>query len=112
MMTLMRRAGGYSQNEQFDIIYENMNPAYKHYVRIDDVHSIGELQTRAAEFEDILQEQKEVIKWEKDIAKPAIAAVYNKRDCCWRCKQRGHARAQCQRPARKFCSQCGRDEES
>lgn len=33
---MMRRAGGYSRDDQLDIIYENMNPAYKHYVRIDD----------------------------------------------------------------------------
>ncbi|EFN65587.1 hypothetical protein EAG_15611, partial [Camponotus floridanus] len=51
MMTLMRRARGYSRDEQLDMIYENMNPAYKHYVRIDDVQSIAELQSRAAEFE-------------------------------------------------------------
>jgi len=56
MMTLMRRAGGYSREEQLDLVYENMNPAYKHYVRIDDVGSIAELQTRAVEYEDIIQE--------------------------------------------------------
>ncbi|EFN61820.1 hypothetical protein EAG_00298, partial [Camponotus floridanus] len=44
MMTLMRRAGGYSRDEQLEIIYENINPAYKHYIRIDDVHSIMQLQ--------------------------------------------------------------------
>lgn len=104
MMTLMRRAGGYSRDEQLEVIHENMNPAYKHYVRIDDVRNIVELQTRAAEYEDIIQEQKEAVKREKDTTAPAIAAVYNKRDCCWRCKQRGHTRAQCRRQAKKFCS--------
>lgn len=109
MMTLMRRAGGYSRDEQLEIIYDNMNPAYKHYVRIDDVRSITELQARAAEYEDIVQEQKEAAKQEKDTATPIVAAVYNKKDCCWRCKQRGHTRAQCRRQAKKFCSQCGRN---
>jgi len=105
----MRQAGGYSRNEQLDVIYENMNPTYKHYVRIDDVQNLADLQTRAAEFKDILQEQKEAAKREKDTAVPSVASVYNKKDCCWRCKQRGHTRAQCRKQAKKFCSQCGRD---
>ncbi|EFN68998.1 hypothetical protein EAG_02564, partial [Camponotus floridanus] len=49
MMTLMRRAGGYSREEQLELIYDNMNPAYKYYLRIDDIRSIVELQGRALE---------------------------------------------------------------
>lgn len=108
MMTLMRRAGGYSREEQLDLVYENMHPAYKHYIRIDDVRNMAELQARATEYEDIIQEQKEALKREKP-ATSAVITAYNRKECCWRCKQRGHTRAQCQRPAKKFCSQCGRD---
>ncbi|EFN68938.1 hypothetical protein EAG_02677, partial [Camponotus floridanus] len=96
MMTLMRRAGGYSREEQLELVYDNMNPAYKHYVRIDDVRSIAELQARASEYEDILTEQKEAAKQEKQ-AVAAVATIYNKKECCWRCKQRGHTRTQCKR---------------
>ncbi|KYN05229.1 hypothetical protein ALC62_03875 [Cyphomyrmex costatus] len=40
----------------------------------------------------------------------ATAAVaYNRAECCWRCKQRGHTRFDCKRTPRKFCSQCGKD---
>lgn len=67
-MTLMRRAGGYSREEQLELIYDNMNPAYKHYVRIDDVRSIAELQRCASEYEDIMAEQREAAKHEKQIA--------------------------------------------
>jgi len=107
MMTLMRRAGGFSREEQLDLIYENMHPEYKAYVRVDDVRSIAELQSRAKEFEDIEREKRELKKRERPT--PAVAATYNKRECCWRCKQRGHTRGQCRRPALKFCSQCGKD---
>lgn len=109
MMTLMRRAGGFSPEEQLEQIYEHMNPEYKVYVRVDDVISIAELQIRATEFEGIEQERNEARKREKSAANPVVASVYNRNDCCWRCKQRGHTRFQCKRPAKKFCSQCGRD---
>lgn len=108
MMTLMRRAGGYSREEQLELIYDGMHPAYKHYIRIDDVKNITELQGRASEYEDIVAEQKELAKQEKP-AVPSVAAIYNKKECCWQCKQRGYTRAQCKKPVQKFCSQCGRD---
>lgn len=107
MMTLMRRAGGFSREEQLELIYDNMHPEYKTYVRVDEVHSIAELQLRAKEYEDIEREKRELKKHEKPT--PTVAAVYNKYECCWRCKQRGHTRTNCRRPAVKFCSQCGKD---
>ena len=110
MMTLMRRAGGFPRPEQLERIYDNMNPEYKVYVRIDDICSIAELQERAAEFEDIERQRKDLRKAEKMISeKPNVASMYNRTECCWRCKQRGHTRFDCRRPAKKFCSQCGRD---
>ena len=108
MMTLMRRAGGFSPAEQLERIYDNMHPEYKIYVRIDDVHNVAELQMRATEFEDIESQRVHARKSEKS-EKPAVAAAYNRADHCWRCKQRGHTRFNCKRPAKKFCSQCGRD---
>jgi len=89
MMTLMRRAGGFSSAEQLKRIYDNMHPDYKLYVRISDIGSINELQIRAREYEEIEQEKREAQKRGKTDASPVIAAVYNKTECCWRCKQRG-----------------------
>jgi len=109
MMTLMRRAGGFSRTEQLETLYDNMHPDYKTYVRIDDVPSIAELQARAREYEDIEREKQDARKREKTAAAPIVAAAYNKTECYWRCKQRGHTRMQCRRPAKKFCSQCGKD---
>lgn len=37
------------------------------------------------------------------------ATIYDRHECCWKCKQRGHTRFNCQRMPRKFCSQCGKD---
>lgn len=35
--------------------------------------------------------------------------TYNREDCCWRCKQRGHTRLDCKRLPKKFCSRCSKD---
>jgi len=109
MMTLMRRAGGFSHFEQHECLYNHMHPEYKFYIRSSDFGSIAELQARAREHEDLVKERQEAVKREKAETKPAVAAAYCKTECCWRCKQRGHTRRQCRRPAKKFCSQCGRD---
>ena len=109
MMTLMRRAGGFTYEEQLDRIYENMHPDYKLYIRISDVTSINDLQARASEYKDIERERRELRKFDKTTEKPAIVVAYTREDHCWRCKGRGHTRVNCKRPAKKFCSQCGRD---
>jgi len=109
MMTLMRRVGGFSRTEQLETLYDNMHPDYKTYVRIDEVQSIAELQAQAREYEDIEREKQAARKQEKTTTAPTVAAAYNKTECCWRCKQQGHTRMQCRRPAKKFCSQCGKD---
>jgi len=109
MMTLMRRAGGFSPIMQLEYLYDHMHPEYKFYIRRRDIGDISELQARAREHEDLVSERQEALKREKAEAKPAVAAVYNKAECCCRCKQRGHTRRHCRRPAKKFCSQCGRD---
>lgn len=86
MITLMRQAGGFSRAEQLEILYDNMYPEYKTYVRVDDVRDLAELQSRAREFEDIEGEKRDARKREKVAVAPTVAAVYNKTECCWRCK--------------------------
>ncbi|KAL6433556.1 hypothetical protein ACFW04_006562 [Cataglyphis niger] len=76
-----------------------MRPEYKRYVKRRDVHDLNDLLEEAAEFEGIEQETREVRKVPKDTANPpAVATMYNKEECCWRCKQRGHTRFDCKRP--------------
>ncbi|KMQ85100.1 hypothetical protein RF55_16555 [Lasius niger] len=110
LLTLMRRAGGFTRSKQLDRLYENMHPDYKVYVRYDEATSVAELQARAAEYEEIERQRRDVRKSDRtDTPKASVAATYNREECCWRCKQRGHTRFHCKRPAKKFCSQCGRD---
>ncbi|KAL6419001.1 hypothetical protein ACFW04_011540 [Cataglyphis niger] len=110
MMTMMRRAGRFTREQRLTRIYANMRPEYKRYIKRRDVHDLNDLLEEAAEFEGIEQETREVRKASKDTANPpAVAAVYNREECCWRCKQRGHTRFDCRRPPRRFCSQCGKD---
>lgn len=65
---------------------------------------MAELQEQAAEYETIAEEEKEEQAEERTLSRAASATVY-KDECCWQCKQRGHTRANCKRPPRKFCSQ-------
>lgn len=110
MMTLMRRTSGFDPEEQFERIYSNMCSEYKMYVRIDDVKDLDELGDQASKYEEIRQENAREQQRDKMTAgKPIVAAAYNRAECCWRCKQRGHTRFECKRPAKKCCSQCGRD---
>ncbi|KMQ90702.1 cellular nucleic acid binding protein [Lasius niger] len=87
-----------------------MQPDYKIYVRYDKAASLAELQARVSEYEDIERQRQKIRKAARtDNTQTTVAAAYNKQECCWRCKQRGHTRFDCKRPAKKFCSQCGKD---
>jgi hypothetical protein len=106
LLTMMRRAGGYSPDEQTDILYENMHPRYKLYIPRDGIIRAADLLRRAEEYEDIHAQCNE----RQKATRPATAATaYDRNECCWRCKQRGHTRFDCRRIAKKFCSQCGKD---
>jgi len=48
----------------------------------------------------------------KDKTKPTAALItpgYKPQECCWGCGQREHTRRFCRRPAKLFCSQCGKE---
>jgi hypothetical protein len=108
VLTMMRRAGGYVEEDQLDLLYENMHPRYKLYVRRESVRRTAELRRQAEELEHINAQCRD----RQPVPKPSAssaAAAYDKNECCWRCKQRGHTRFDCRRIARKFCSQCGKD---
>ncbi|KAL6418355.1 hypothetical protein ACFW04_012190 [Cataglyphis niger] len=110
ILTLMRRAGGFSSEEKYERIYENMRAEIKRYVRYNADEGIDELQMKVTEQEEIEELCRQEQKTDRvENAKPNVATAYNKEECCWRCKQRGHTRRTCKRPPRKFCSQCGQD---
>ncbi|XP_014469758.1 PREDICTED: uncharacterized protein LOC106741871 [Dinoponera quadriceps] len=110
LLTKMRRAGYYADEERLLQLYDNLQPDYKLYIRIADVRSIRDLRQRAMEYEAINRKRQESCARTLPPRPAAIdATAYERSMCCWRCKQRGHTRLQCRRPARKFCSQCDRD---
>jgi len=112
LLTMMRRAGHYTAAEKVDRIYENMRTEYKFFVRIGDHTDLADLMDQATEYEDLKKAQGQETRTEKRAVNTTatIAATYDRRNCCWRCKQRGHHRMNCKRPAKKFCSQCGKDD--
>jgi hypothetical protein len=112
LQTMMRRAGGFTQAEKVDRLYENLRAEYKLYVRLTDATDLADLAEQAAEYEDITKAQEAETRTEKhkvNTATTAESMPYDRANTCWRCKQRGHDRFNCKRPARKFCSQCGKD---
>ena len=108
MLTMMRRVGGYVEEDQLDLLYDNLHPRYKMYVRRDQLRRPADLLRNAEEFEH-LQEQNRERQTVPRSAGNTAATAYDKSECCWRCKQRGHTRFECRRAAKKFCSQCGKD---
>jgi len=111
LLTMMRRAGHYTTAEKVDRIYENMWTEYKFFVRLNDQTDLADLMEQAAEYEDLKKAQGQEARTEKRAVGTAATAsvAYDRRTCCWRCKQRGHHRMNCRQPAKKFCSQCGKD---
>lgn len=113
VLTLMRRAGGYTPRDKVEQIYENLDPDYQLYITLTDTTTLSDLGARAAQYETIVQRRKErqteSATQAKSLRTVVAAATYNREECCWRCKQRGHTRIDCKRPAKKFCSRCGKD---
>lgn len=111
MLTMMRRTGQTDDDEQLETLCEGLRPAYKQYVRRDNIRTLTDLSSRAFEFEAIVEEERETQPSQKlvNTRHTAATASYSHEECCWRCKQRGHTRTNCQRPPRKFYSFCGKD---
>ena len=115
LQTLMRRRGGYSVDEQLDNLYFGMRPELKLHIRRTQVPDVMTLVQLVEEHETILLEMKKSIR----ITNTAVANAetpsatpttrYNRREHCWRCKQRGHSCAECRNPRILFCSVCGKD---
>jgi len=110
ILTMMRRAGSTDADAKLDRIYENMRAEYKYTIRLEDLVDLADLTDRATEFEEIKKEEaKERQSSRKNVNATKTADAYDRASTCWRCKQRGHDRFNCRRPAKIFCSQCGKD---
>lgn len=112
MLTLMRRRGDMAEEEQTDDIYDNMKPDLRLHIARRNVRNIPDLVQQVEDFEKIRKEMAIADKTTVNTAATVHAAViapYNRRECCWRCKQRGHNRTQCRNAPKKFCSVCGKD---
>jgi len=109
LLTLTRRAGNFSEHEQIKLLIENMDPECRMFIRPDDAVYISELSEQVAEYEKLNKQQKNRARKESGSTYNLAAATYNRDECVWRCKQRGHTRFDCKRPPRKFCSRCGKD---
>lgn len=57
LSTLIRRRGGYSEEDKLERIYNNLKPGYKLYIRRSEVKTLPELLSRAEEYESILRER-------------------------------------------------------
>jgi len=110
LLTMMRRAGSFGADAKLDRVYENMRAEYKYTIRLGDLADLADLTDRANEFEEIRREEsKEKQAARKNVNATKAPEAYDRATTCWRCKQRGHDRVNCRRPARIFCSQCGKD---
>lgn len=129
LLTLLRRSGEMRPGELLYWAYENMQPEYQLYIRFEEVRDLADLRRRAQSLEAALTkcrnpvgsvrrgtEERRSMAAVESPTKPSAAyrpaeaaARYDKATHCWRCKQRGHDRHQCRQPAKRFCSQCGKD---
>ncbi|KAB0789953.1 hypothetical protein PPYR_15761, partial [Photinus pyralis] len=64
MMTLLRRHGHYSQDQQVDRLHENLRPEYKLYIKRREVKSVYDILEMGKEYEQVVSQ--------KDLIKPAI----------------------------------------
>lgn len=71
-LTLLRQAGGFTPEEQLELIYDHMRPEYKRYIRLDDVVDIIELLGRATEHEEIEQGIADEKKRRKSVVNPTV----------------------------------------
>lgn len=112
LQTLIRRAGGMTESEELELIYENMHASLQLYIHLEQVENIEDLTERVARCERLERRQRADEPTRPESAgrtNNGALTPYDKSEHCWRCKQRGHTRATCKRPAKKFCSQCGKD---
>ncbi|CAG5093090.1 Protein of unknown function [Cotesia congregata] len=105
LQTLMRRHGQMSNAARLTQLYQNMRPKYRRYMKCTEFASVLGLLRLAGEYEQLVaQEKTPVVKETKQSARKPAKTVepapleifeYNWLECCWRCRQTGHTKAQC-----------------
>ena len=108
----MRRRGGYNTEKMVDVLYYNMRPDLRLHVKPRDVQTVTELIQSVEEIEEVLKQTSSEPRAMRPVRRSGVMTVtapYDRKVCCWRCKQRGHDRFQCRNTPLKFCSYCGRD---
>ena len=117
VMTLMRRRGGYSPEQQLDTLYYNMRAEYRLHLPRATIQTTTELIQRAEESEETRRQVAAESSWQQDprahrrgtTGETAVAVAYDRSTCCWRCGQRGHSRFNCRNVQKRFCSHCGKE---
>ena len=117
LLTLMRRRGNFRPERVVVTLYYNMRPNLRLFIRRTEIDSPNDLIQRVEEIEEVQgqlyqdsrTENKTNIRPKKQPTS-TIQPAYDRFQCCWRCKQRGHDRFSCNNRARKFCSWCGKDD--
>jgi len=111
ILTMMRRAGNFGADAKLDRIYENMRAEYKYSIQFDDLADLADLTDRATDFEKIRREEAR----EKQAAKKTVSSATKQQantiapTRVGATSKGGHDRFNCRRPAKIFCSQCGKD---
>jgi len=90
LQTLTRRSGEFSEERIRELTIDNMHPSYRLYINPGPHNSLRKIAEKAAEYEGLKALEQA---YEREYASASVlaAAEYNRSDCCWRCKQRGHA---------------------
>lgn len=79
ILTMMRRAGGYTPQDKIDKLYEGMEPEYRLYINRNDISSVSELTSRANEYEEITRQQQERQRGTKSTASPVMLVKLRQR---------------------------------
>jgi hypothetical protein len=75
LLTLTRRAEGYTEHEQLELLIENMDPECRMFIRPSDVTDVQELADRAAEYEELNHLRKKTRTRKNDSPPASLTAV-------------------------------------
>lgn len=136
LRTEMRRHGGMTPRRQLEMIYKNLRPEYKTYIRRRDFSSLSELLEIGTEYEYHCREAKMFRPPPNPAQSPFTDTAYRARmsrpperrppviastrpadtqttapraqpDTCWNCSRTGHRYSECRSPRKLFCYRCG-----
>ncbi|XP_076386329.1 uncharacterized protein LOC143264201 [Megachile rotundata] len=117
---LMRLRGGYTEEEELDVIYSNLTEDLRLYIRRTGVKDVDDLIVQADEVTALLATKNARTTRKKGLTARSssqpetpgahIASDYHRDTHCWRCGQRGHNRLQCRNNPIRFCARCGKED--